>query len=413
VKILMLGNTPPPVGGAEMHTELLSRRLAELGNEMHILRWKSQYYTTKNGTELVAWEQPGMAVQGVFMHPLLTPADNYTSETEDARKETLKRMLRARRMISAREIGMRNALRKAYYKSTEILSRTTFLMLKTRPDIIHVQDLQHSGPALPRYRRLKAGLVATAHYGGIYDLENWSEKRRKEIREAIMRADALICVSNRIRERLLEGYGIEESKTRAIPNPVDTEMFKPMGLEKENKIICVSRLEKRKGIEHLITAMPKIARQTGLKLEIIGEGPEEHTLRKHADKLGIAKQVSFKGGIAHDRIPHLLNKAKMLVQPSLSEGQPISIIEAMCCKCPVVGTRIEGVDELIKDKKTGLLAEKASPEGLAERIMELAGGRKLREKITENAFKKATREHDSRSIAKQTNELYAGLKGRA
>jgi glycosyltransferase involved in cell wall biosynthesis len=110
----------------------------------------------------------------------------------------------------------------------------------------------------------------------------------------------------------------------------------------------------------------------------VGDGPQRAELEAAAAK-GQAR-VSLLGNLPHTELPALLNGCDLFILPSLYEGHPKVLIEAMSCGLPAIGTRVPGIQELIQDGETGLLCD-TSPEGIRGAIRELLGDRELRTRL--------------------------------
>jgi len=167
-----------------------------------------------------------------------------------------------------------------------------------------------------------------------------------------------------------------------IHNGIDTEQFKPARNNKDKlRILCVSRLIERKGIDYLLRSIPPIKEKIGNTFEvwIVGEGNLEQQLKGLARQLGVADVVSFKGCIEHSRLPDIYASSDIFVLPSLSEGMSNSILEAMACGLPIIATDTGGTKELINGN--GVILPTEDAEGIADAISKLNEEPSLREKM--------------------------------
>lgn len=137
--------------------------------------------------------------------------------------------------------------------------------------------------------------------------------------------------------------------------------------------LTLARLDGQKGLDHLLAAAAEVE---GVMFAIAGDGPERARLEAEARARGVAGHVRFLGH--RDDIPDLLAACDMFVLPSLYEGLPVSVLEAMAAAKPVVATRISGTNEAVVEGETGLLVPPADPGGLAAGIRKLAGDAGLR-----------------------------------
>src|SRR3989338_8643780 len=155
-----------------------------------------------------------------------------------------------------------------------------------------------------------------------------------------------------------------------VPNGVDMNNLKSQisNLKNTNKnekiIITVSRLEKKNGVDILIKAIKRLQAQ----LLIVGNGSMEGKLRQLVQDLGIGEKVEFVGNVHPDRVNEYLKKADIFVRPSKSEGLGSAFLEAMSAGIPVIGTRVGGIPDFLKDRETGLFCNIDDPEDLAEKI---------------------------------------------
>ena len=144
------------------------------------------------------------------------------------------------------------------------------------------------------------------------------------------------------------------------------------------ELLFVGRLVEKKGLRHLLDAMPMVvAKHPGTTLTIAGFGPELEERMAQARHLGIADKVRFLGAVTHDKLPELYRRAAALVAPFIParsgdrEGLGLVSVEALACGCPVVTTAIEPVRELFDGQWPPYLAQPANPESLAAQIIQL------------------------------------------
>lgn len=147
-------------------------------------------------------------------------------------------------------------------------------------------------------------------------------------------------------------YGVERSKIHVIPNWVDTNLFRPMNVQKYQRSICyVGRLEEQKNLSALIKAMDGL----GATLIVYGEGSLRYKLEEQARALSV--DVQFRNRIANENLPAALNACEIFILPSLFEGNPKVLLEAMACGMPVIGTNVEGISSIIHHHHNGILCE--------------------------------------------------------
>ena len=173
-------------------------------------------------------------------------------------------------------------------------------------------------------------------------------------------------------------------------------------------VVNVGRLIDQKGQIYLIQAMPELLKVLPrLQVLFAGDGPLRTRLVDAAAELKVEQHVTFLGQC--DEVPKLLAQADVFVFPSLYEGLPGAIIEAMLAGCPIVASNIPQVAELIKDGETGLLVPPEDPRALAAAVERLAGNRELAERMGAAARDVARRRYDIRRIVQQTEQFYRDI----
>jgi glycosyltransferase involved in cell wall biosynthesis len=196
--------------------------------------------------------------------------------------------------------------------------------------------------------------------------------------------DRIITVSEALRQELIKKEGLNHLQVLTIHNGIETEYFNPpgerrfilrsLGLSPAEQVVgTVARLAPQKGITYFLKAASLLIRDYKVNFVIIGEGPLRQQLEAEAASLGLKQRVVF-AGERHD-IPAILIAFDVFVLPSLTEGFPLTILEALAAARPVVATRAGGIPEIIQDKTTGLLVEPADPTGLALAVATLLTNR--------------------------------------
>ena len=228
--------------------------------------------------------------------------------------------------------------------------------------------------------------------------------------------NAIKChaVSSYLKQHFAE-YGIKDALV--IPNGVDQKEFKPdpqkrktrkeLGLDTENLIICISRLEPKNGTEDLIKAA-KILKDKieDFKIAIMGSGSQKKKLEKITRELKLENSVIFLGDIPHGAVPKYLACADVFVRPSLAEGFGIVFIEAMACEVSVIGTPVGGILDFLHNNKTGLFCEPGKPKSIAEKIEILIRDKKLRDKLVKNAKKIVKEVYNWDRISDEIKNIY-------
>ena len=176
--------------------------------------------------------------------------------------------------------------------------------------------------------------------------------------------DAYICPSNFLKDKFAE-YGFEENKLYYLNNFIDNISINET--EGQGKYyLYIGRLSEEKGIKTLIDAAVKV---NSHKLKIAGDGPLKEELIAYTKSKKADNHVEFLGHKNREEVSNLLKKCKFLVIPSeWYENCPYSVLEAFACGKPVIGARIGGIPEMVKDYNTGLTFEPGNMDELISKI---------------------------------------------
>ena len=182
--------------------------------------------------------------------------------------------------------------------------------------------------------------------------------------EVLNTADRLLAVSHDTKHEFVE-LGIPEEKIEVIPNGVDLEKFriidrdearKQLGLPLDRQIVLFAGyLRPRKGLQYLIEAIPKLAKDHDPLFLILGEGKMRSELERKITEYHLENNVLLKGLVPHDQMPLYENAMDCLILPTQKEGRPNVVIEAMALEKPVVASAVSGIPELMVDGQTGIL----------------------------------------------------------
>jgi glycosyltransferase involved in cell wall biosynthesis len=231
---------------------------------------------------------------------------------------------------------------------------------------------------------LCGGLAAKLAGAKLVHTEHESHSLMKPRTQSLFRilsrfADHITTVSDPVTRFLRDQIGIPSRKLQTIPNGVLVEVFRDaQGLtrerwcwSKEDVVIgCVARLEAEKGHAILLTAFHRLQRRyPRARLLIVGDGSLGPALRAQAAALGIDGAVQFLG--ARDDIPALLATCDVFVLPSLKEGVPLSILEAMSAGKAVVASAVGSIPHIVSHGETGLLVPPGDAQALEHALASL------------------------------------------
>ncbi len=196
-------------------------------------------------------------------------------------------------------------------------------------------------------------------------------------------ADHIIITSVSDKDFIVSKFNINPNKISVISNYIDTDLFKPRkGEDKTRSIFFVGRIEPQKNLAFLVESL------RGLDIELIIAG--EGSLREEIEQLaqGYGVKITFLGNVSQKIIPDLINKSRIFALPSLYEGNPKVILEAMSCGASVVATRVQGIDSVITDGVNGLLADLGNHYEMRENILKILNDEVFAQNLGLNARKK-------------------------
>lgn len=277
-------------------------------------------------------------------------------------------------------------------------------------NLIHAHFLENGFAAAQLKHEYNVPFIITAHGGDVYSSPFKNSWNRRLAKYILREADQIITVSNFNAEKLVS-LGCPKNKLHVIPNGYDEEMFKPctqivartkLGLPLNKKILlAVGNLVNVKGHVYLISAMERILKKHDAILVIVGSGPLYENLKQRIYELKLSDKILLVGRVTHSDIPLFLNACDIFVLPSLSEGFPTVIPEAMACGKPVVGTNVGGIPEIITNQDVGLLVNPRDILSLADGIIFA-----LEQKWDSEIILKHVRNYSWKNIVKQILSVY-------
>ncbi len=345
MKICMIGHFPPHLGGISSYTYLLSRELINREDEVYVL---------------------------TYPHENISDIENipvFTAPTLNIK-------------------GLRGFL---------FFISATFKLLgivrKYKIDLIHAHYVMPPGLIAVICSMISGTKTAiTIHGSDIFVLAR-KPVLKSMIKFILKRSDYVFVVSDSLKEGVMK-LGIEgiENKLSVTYNAVDVERFRPdqkstfkeeLKIDPQKPVILfVGNLVWQKGVEYLIRAKEFLSEEA--EIVIVGNGPLFEEL-KGIVEFEKMKGIKFTG--ARSDIENIMPAADVFVLPSLSEGRPTVLLEAMASGKPVVATNVGGIPEIV-NKEIGILVNPEDPVGLAEAINKILQDKDLKEKMG-----KAAREH--------------------
>ncbi len=353
--VFLISHFPPEyIGGAEIQTSYLAKRLSEKGHKIMVLtaKWKKHQLKEekRNGYLIKRFRILNLPVLKFLSH--------------------------------------------LFFSLNEIRK------IRKKIDILQCIILTPNGLIGVIAKKLWNIKVSSWIRGGDWYFTRDNPLERLMISFIIKNSDIVLVQTPKIKKEVLNEF--PDAKIEVVPNGIDV----PKENTKGNKIIFVGNLIWRKGVEYLLEAMKHVNED----LIIVGDGPEKKKLMEMAKCM---KNVVFVGRTCPEMVKNYLKKGKVLVLPSIAgEGQPNVILEAMSLGIPVVTTNLAGIPDMVKHGETGFLVKPKDSESLAKYINLLLKDKKLWRKMSKNC-KKEVKKYSWENVIGILEKIYQSLsKGR-
>ncbi len=346
MKIAMVGQFPPHVGGVGVHIHTLSKELVKQGHDVYVITYPHKNIQDINGIQVIGTK--GLNIPGV------------------------------------RGLMFKKNAKKAL----------ELLLKKEDIDIIHGHYLFPAGAAAVEVGN-EHGIktYVTAHGSDMFEVYKKQPLMRSTIKNVLKRADCVLAVSNALRHEIIATgvTGISE-KTRLSWNSVDVDKFSTQennSFKNDNDLLdkpvvmFVGNLIKRKNVESLLEAK-KIA-NSDYYLVIVGDGPLFKKLNKKVEDENI-RDVIFAG--SRNDVENIIPSCDVLILPSFSESFGLVLIEALACGKPVIGSNVGGITEIITED-VGLLVNPNKISSIARAIDHVVNDDEFRLNLSSNARKRA------------------------
>lgn len=287
------------------------------------------------------------------------------------------------------------------------------LHVALRPDVVHAQYITSYG-FLAAFAGMRP-LVLTAWGTDVLISPKESRLMRWLASYAVTHADAVTTVAQHMNPSVA-ALGIAESAVQAVPLGVDVQRFTPAtsgrGAGGPLRLICTRNFTPIYDLGTLIAALQKTAQEgLRLKVDLVGSGPLRSDLEAQVSRAGLSACVTFHGHVDHARLAQLLAQADMFVTPALSDGNNVSLNEAMACASFPIGTDIPANAQWIDHGVNGLLYPKGDIEALAECILRAAGDAAWRERAGKLNRGIVEQRADWRACVARMKEIYARVSG--
>ena len=285
------------------------------------------------------------------------------------------------------------------------------LLRKIKPAIFHTYNLPTIEYHPISWLAGVKGHIHAEHGRDIGDPQGLNKKHnflRKLMSSFIQR---YVSVSEDLHQWLINSVGISEKKALLIQNGINTDIFNvPKTISKQLRFTIVARISPVKDHQNLLNAFTLLKEQLPAdklpQLAIVGEGDQRAQLERYCHEQGL-DTVSFLG--ARNDIEQILSETDVFVLSSIAEGIPMTILEAMSAKTPIVATRVGGIPEVVEDSKEGFLVDKSNAAALAQGLLSYIEHPELILEHGENARAKVLKQFNEKHMVQAYLEQYKAL----
>lgn len=282
-----------------------------------------------------------------------------------------------------------------------------------RFDIVHSHIIWSAGYVGMRLKDIfKVPFVLTAHGSDVYKSPFESKIRMKYTRDILRNADVVTTVSSANREIIKKISGRKDSVV--ITNGIDTRVFKynkvslersELGFKEGIKyFLTVGNFEEIKGQLILVDAIRGLVKERDdLHFVLIGEGSQYRKVKELINKYGIEKYVTLTGLLPHKEVSKYMKSCDYYILPSLGEGNPTVMFEALACGLPFIGTNVGGVPEIV-NKDVGIVVKSGSSDDIGKGV-----GEALEKKWDRDYIAKYGKSFDWDIISSKYSSIYRNL----
>ena len=287
--------------------------------------------------------------------------------------------------------GLRGIMNQVFYLAEAMLAADAL----QRKEIGHIHNHfgDHSGIVT-----MLAAKLCNIHYSiSFHGPHVFFDGALARIKEKVSNARFVRCISYFCRSQVILFSGSTNlSALKIVHCGLDLEDYQfRLPRERVERLYCAARLAPEKGFEFLVQAVKILTDQKcNIELRLVGDGPSRSVLEGIARDLGILDRVHLLGPLDETAKMRELYAADLFVLPSLAEGLPSSITEAMAVGVPVIATNIAGTSELVESGKTGLLVRPSDPQALADAITRMIDSYDFRTRAAKLARQKVMEEFD-------------------
>lgn len=352
IKVGLVGPLPPPSGGMANQTRQLARLLGEEGVEVELVQVNAPYWP--------AWIAAVRGIRALFrLVPYLT-----------------------RLWLTAKRVQL-----------FHVMANSGWAWHLFAVPVVWVA----------RWRRVP---VIINYRGG--EADSFFEREFRWVKPTLARVQSIVVPSGFL-QHVFDKRGVD---VQIVPNIIDLSRFFPASRERDEKHIIVARnLEDIYDIPTALRAFAKVRQRIPhARLTVAGSGPRLADLRELCDSLGIASAVHFTGRLDNERMADLYRQADLMLNSSLADNMPISLLEAMASGVPVVSTDVGGVPYLVKHGKDALLVPPGDPAAMADAAVRILEDRELARRLIQSGIESA-RQFTWNEVRPRLFAVYANVLG--
>ncbi|MFX1519270.1 MAG: glycosyltransferase family 4 protein [Promethearchaeota archaeon] len=228
-------------------------------------------------------------------------------------------------------------------------------------------------------------------------------------------AEKVTALSKSLAYEISKGYNIPYERIEIIPNGINVKEYENVACdeikEKYNlwdtiNVLFVGRINQRKGVDYLIDAIPKVLHSVkNIRFLLVGSGNTTFYKRR-ARELGIEQYINFVGHVSHKDVNKYYASADIFILPSLYEGMPFVVLEAMAAGKPVISTNIAGIPDIINNGHTGFLIDPKDVNAIAKYIIMLTKNEKLRKNVGNNGKEHVKKFFNIENVSKRLLSVF-------
>jgi len=282
-----------------------------------------------------------------------------------------------------------------------------------KPDLIHAHFIAKYGFHLPGLRPNPS--IVSAWGDDVLILPKKSRLITYYTKKVLDSVDLTYAVSHNIRNHIIQDFSVPECKVRYLPFGIDTDLFSPqsdVGIKNNQTIEIFSNRGYFPVYDNdtLVRGFAlAYAKNPTLRLTLKGDGPLEQSVRDLVASSGLSEVITFKKKTAYSEVPDDYRCVQIFLITSISDGTPVSLLEAMASGLPCIATNVGGIPEWIENKKTGILIPPKSPEQVAEAILLLAADPALRSRMGSAAREVVLKNGQWNTLMAQAEKDYLAL----